>query len=82
MHFFRFTSPATSPSKRSNSAQNQQASTAASTLPLPDSRSMDWNSLVSTATKAINTDDETTEFLDLESNGNQAGHSKKKVEKR
>lgn len=58
---FRFTSP-TSPSKRTNqqAPENQQAK-----LPLPDSRSMDWNSLVNTATKAINTDDETT-IVDLE----------------
>ena len=53
--FFRFTSP-TSPARKPSSA-----------LPLPDSHSMDWNSLVNTATKAINTDEDETTLMDLES---------------
>ena len=64
---FRFTSP-TSPNKRTNVTKN-----GSSTLPLPDSHSMDWNSLVNTATKAINTDDDTS-IVDLE---NGAAESKK-----
>merc|ERR1712228_501151 len=59
-----FTSP-TSPSKR-NLTQSKNSST----LPLPDSRSMDWNSLVNTATKAINTDNDTT-LVDLEHDSSQ-----------
>merc|ERR1712141_32010 len=50
-----FTSP-TSPARKPSSA-----------LPLPDGRSMDWNSLVNTATKAINTDEDETTLMDLES---------------
>ena len=50
---FRFTSP-TSPNKRTPTKNGS------STLPLPDSHSMDWNSLVNTATKAINTDEDTS----------------------
>ena len=43
---------------------------------------MDWNSLVNTATKAINTDDETT-IVDLEANNEAlASKSKKLPEKR
>ena len=53
--FLRFTSP-TSPARKPSSA-----------LPLPDSHSMDWNSLVNTATKAINTDEDETTLMDLES---------------
>ena len=53
--YFRFTSP-TSPARKPSSA-----------LPLPDSHSMDWNSLVNTATKAINTDEDETTLMDLES---------------
>ena len=64
---FRFTTSPTSPNKR-NPAKN-----GSSTLPLPDSHSMDWNSLVNTATKAINTDDDTS-IVDLE---NGAAESKK-----
>merc|ERR1712107_655332 len=48
-----FTSP-TSPNKRTPTKNGS------STLPLPDSHSMDWNSLVNTATKAINTDEDTS----------------------
>merc|ERR1712113_661123 len=55
-----FTSP-TSPNKRTPQVTKQNGS---STLPLPDSHSMDWNSLVNTATKAINTDDDDTENLE------------------
>merc|ERR1711976_851077 len=62
-----FTTSPTSPNKR-NPAKN-----GSSTLPLPDSHSMDWNSLVNTATKAINTDDDTS-IVDLE---NGAAESKK-----
>merc|ERR1719384_2119903 len=50
-----FTSP-TSPARKPSSA-----------LPLPGGRSMDWNSLVNTATKAINTDEDETTLMDLES---------------
>ena len=90
----RFTSP-TSPSKRTlpstaavvannaaaalvAAAQNNQQK-----LPLPDSRSMDWSSLVNTATKAIKTDDETT-IVDLEANNEatMASKSRKLPEKR
>ena len=93
--FHRFTSP-TSPSKRTlpstaavvannaaaalvAAAQNNQQK-----LPLPDSRSMDWSSLVNTATKAIKTDDETT-IVDLEAANNEAtvaSKSRKLPEKR
>ena len=90
----RFTSP-TSPSKRTlpstaavvannaaaalvAAAQNNQQK-----LPLPDSRSMDWSSLVNTATKAIKTDEETT-IVDLEANNEatMASKSRKLPEKR
>ena len=92
--FHRFTSP-TSPSKRTlpstaavvannaaaalvAAAQNNQQK-----LPLPDSRSMDWSSLVNTATKAIKTDEETT-IVDLEANNeaSMASKSRKLPEKR
>ena len=56
--FCRFTSP-TSPARKPSSSS--------SALPLPDSHSMDWNSLVNTATKAINTDEDETTIMDLES---------------
>ena len=85
--FHRFTSP-TSPSKRTlpstaavvannaaaalvAAAQNNQQK-----LPLPDSRSMDWSSLVNTATKAIKTDDDETTIVDLEANNEAAVASK------
>ena len=58
LFFFRFTSP-TSPVRKPSSSS--------SALPLPDSHSMDWNSLVNTATKAINTDEDETTIMDLES---------------
>merc|ERR1712223_1537966 len=90
-----FTSP-TSPSKRTlpstaavsavtTTAQNNQQPNnnqqqQQQNLPLPDSRSMDWNSLVNTATKAINTDDETT-IVDLESSEATASKSRKLPEK-
>lgn len=57
-YFCRFTSP-TSPARKPSSSS--------SALPLPDSHSMDWNSLVNTATKAINTDEDETTIMDLES---------------
>ena len=92
----RFTSP-TSPSKRTlpstaavvannaaaalvAAAQNNQQK-----LPLPDSRSMDWSSLVNTATKAIKTDDDETTIVDLEANNEAstvASKSRKLPEKR
>ena len=91
--FHRFTSP-TSPSKRTLSstaavvANNAAAALVAAAqnnqqkLPLPDSRSMDWSSLVNTATKAIKTDDETT-IVDLEANNEaSATKSRKLPEKR
>ena len=71
---FRFTSP-TSPNKRTPQATKQNGS---STLPLPDSHSMDWNSLVNTATKAINTDDDDTE--DLENGAKSASKKSDKVQ--
>ena len=64
--------------QQSNNNQQQQQQ---QNLPLPDSRSMDWNSLVNTATKAINTDDETT-IVDLESSEATASKSRKLPEKR
>ena len=96
LFIYRFTSP-TSPSKRTlpstaavvsannsstivqnNNNQPQQQQN----LPLPDSRSMDWNSLVNTATKAINTDDETT-IVELEPNHEaNASKNRKLAEKR
>ena len=96
MFFYRFTSP-TSPSKRTlpstaavvannaaaalvAAAQNNQQK-----LPLPDSRSMDWSSLVNTATKAIKTDDDETTIVDLEAANNEAtvaSKSRKLPEKR
>ena len=93
LFFSRFTSP-TSPSKRTlpstaavvsnsslvqqNQNNNQQQQQRENNLPLPDSRSMDWNSLVNTATKAINTDDETT-IVDLEANHEAAASKNRKL---
>merc|ERR1719468_1377510 len=59
-----------------------EAGAAQQNLPLPDSRSMDWNSLVNTATKAINTDDETT-IVDLEApeGANSSSKKAKKTDK-
>merc|ERR1719210_603294 len=63
-----FTTSPTSPNKR-NPAKN-----GSSTLPLPDSHSMDWNSLVNTATKAINTDEDTSiAGLEAEQKAKKAG---------
>ena len=65
-----------------NQNNNQQQQQRENNLPLPDSRSMDWNSLVNTATKAINTDDETT-IVDLEANNEAlASKNRKLPEKR
>ena len=87
--FSRFTSP-TSPSKRtlpstaavvsnSTQVQNNNQQQQQNLPPLPDSRSMDWNSLVNTATKAINTDDDETTIVDLEPNHEAAASKSRKL---
>ena len=67
----------------STNSTASEAGAAQQNLPLPDSRSMDWNSLVNTATKAINTDDETT-IVDLEApeGANSSSKKAKKTDKR
>merc|ERR1711974_539728 len=74
-------SAVTTPAQNQLPNNQQQQQQQQQNLPLPDSRSMDWNSLVNTATKAINTGDETT-IVDLESSEATASKSRKLPEKR